>query len=112
MFAAEQTVTMQDDGVAPDAVANDHIYSSQIPTDTLGPGQMLRWRVVATDNTGATSTGPEFSDAIDSEKYFGTVAVDSTIETNLPVLYWFIPTPTAADNQTGTRCSFFFTAVG
>ena len=51
---------------------------------------MLRWRVVATDNTAVTGTAPAFSDPIDNEQYYGTVAVDSTIETSLPVLYWFI----------------------
>ena len=40
---------------------------------------MLRWRVVATDNTGVTGTAPQFSDPIDNEQYYGTVAVDSTI---------------------------------
>ena len=112
MYAAEQTATMFDNGVKPDAVANDGIYTAQISTEQLGPGQMLRWRVVATDDTGATGTGPEFSDALDNEKYFGTVALDTTIESNLPVLYWFIPVAGQADNGTGRRSSFFLKAPG
>ena len=112
MYAAEQSVTMFDNGVAPDGTANDNIYSAEIATNTLGAGQMLRWRIVATDNTGITGAAPEFSDPTDNEQYFGTVAIDPSIQSNLPVLYWFIQTPSQADNATGTRCSIFYKAPG
>ncbi|MEO8350383.1 MAG: CotH kinase family protein, partial [Chthoniobacteraceae bacterium] len=105
MFAAEQTLDM-----SPTGTPNE--YSAQIPTNTLGAGQMLRWRVVATDNGGVTGTAPEFSDPLDNEQYYGTVAVDSSIESNLPVLYWFTPNPAAAGSTSGTRNSFFFRAPG
>ena len=88
-------------------------YFAAIPTNTLGPGQMLRWRVVATDNTGVSGTAPEFSDLNDNEQYYGTVAVDSTIATNLPVLYWFIQSSAALDgSDTPTRCALFYKAIG
>lgn len=113
MFSpTESTANMLDDGVAPDDVAGDGVYSAQIATNTLGAGQMFRWRVVAADNTNVTSTAPAFADAIDNEKYYGTVAVDSSIQTALPVIYWFIPTATGADTTAGTRCSVFYKAIG
>ncbi|HZJ17779.1 MAG TPA: LamG-like jellyroll fold domain-containing protein, partial [Chthoniobacteraceae bacterium] len=105
MFGAEQTVNMT-------LTATPNVYTAQIPTATLGAGQMLRWRVVASDNTAVIGTAPEYSDPLDNERYYGTVAVDSSIQTSLPVLYWFTPSSTAADNQTGTRNSFFFKAPG
>ncbi len=92
--------------------ATPNVYTANVPTNSLKAGQMLRWRVVATDNTGIAGTAPEYADPIDNEQYYGTVAVDSTIETSLPVLYWFTPNSTAADNATGTRNSFFYKAPG
>src|SRR6185295_297141 len=105
MFGAEQTVNMT-------LTATPNVYTAQIPTATLGAGQMLRWRVVASDNTAVIGTAPEYSDPLDNERYYGTVAVDSSIASSLPVFYWFTPSSTAADNQTGTRNSFFFKAPG
>jgi hypothetical protein len=105
MFAAETSVNMT-------LTATPGVYTASIPTSALGAGQMLRWRVVATDNTAVAGTAPEFSDTLDNEKYYGTVAVDSTISTSLPVLYWFTPSSTAADSASGTRNSFFYKAPG
>jgi hypothetical protein len=72
----------------------------------------LRWRVVATDNTAVAGTAPEYSDILDNEQYYGTVAVDSSIASNLPVLYWFKRDADSADNASGVRNSFFFRALG
>lgn len=108
----DSTAIMLDDGVAPDATAGDGIYTAQIATSTLGPGKMLRWRVEAFDNTNVVATAPPYLDTLDNEKYYGTVAVDPSIQSNLPVIYWFIKTSTDADNATGTRCSVFYKAIG
>ena len=105
MFGSETSVNMT-------LTSTPNVYAATIPTNTLGPGQMLRWRVVATDNTAVAGTAPAYSDPTNNEQYYGTVAVDSTIATGLPVLYWFSPTATAADNSSGVRCSYFFTALG
>ena len=106
MYGAEQTLNMT-------PTATEGTYTASIPTNTLGAGQMLRWRVVATDSNGATGTGPEFSDPNDNEQYYGTVAEDSSIETLLPVLYWFIQSTSALDaSDTPTRCSLFYKAFG
>ena len=63
--------------------------TAQISTASLGPGQMLRWRVIATDNTAIAATDPPYIDPLDNDQYFGTVAADASIETALPVLWWF-----------------------
>lgn len=112
MFNAETSVDMTDLGPAAGATAGTRLYSASIPTAALGAGQMLRWRVVATDNTGVPGTAPAFLDALDNEEYYGTVAADSSIESNLPVLYWFTANQAAAENAVGTRNSFFFKAIG
>lgn len=112
MYGGEQPLNMKDDGVAPDAVANDSIFTAQIPTNTIGTGQMLRWRVVAKDNTNITSTAPLYLDTADNDQYFGTTALNSTIESSLPVLYFFVSDTNAPNNEVGTRCSIFFKAPG
>jgi hypothetical protein len=112
MYLGETVVNMLDDGVAPDSSAGDGTYTAQIPTSTLGAGQMLRWRVIATDNTSVTATAPPYTDPVDNEQYYGTAAVDSSIETALPVLYWFVQDLNTVHNTTTTRCSFLYKAIG
>src|SRR5690606_2231169 len=58
MFETEVLVPMRDDGQGGDAVAGDGIYTGFITGVTLGPGQMLRWRVQATDASGAIGKAP------------------------------------------------------
>ena len=89
------------------------VYTAQIPTTALGPGQMLRWRVVATDTAASVSTDPLFQnlDGIageDTDQYFGTVAAESGYTTQLPVMQWFVQDPAAAATPAGTRCSVFY----
>ena len=115
MYGTEQTVNMTDMGATVGDPAGTHLFSGSIPTSGVGPGQMLRWRVVASDNTAVTGTAPEFSDPTDTEQYYGTVAVDSTVTSSLPVLYWFIPSISTVDGGSGEgdyRCSMYFQAIG
>jgi hypothetical protein len=92
MWGAESAaVPLQDDGLAPDAVAGDGIYSARLPTDGLASGQMFRWRFEARDSAGAVTKLPAYRDPLDSPQYFGTVALDaSTAASRLPVLEWFV----------------------
>ncbi len=93
---------LQDDGVPPDAVAGDGVFSASLPTVGPGPGQMFRWRFEAQDTQGVITKLPTYANTNDSPQYFGTVAVDgTTASSQLPVLLWFVsgsPTngPTAA----------------
>lgn len=106
-YGEESPVEMKDDGVAPDAIALDGVYSADLPLDGLQPGDMIRWRVEARDDQGLTSREPLFFDPRQSPEYFGTVALDPAVVSGLPVLEWFLENPAAANTRTGTRASLF-----
>jgi hypothetical protein len=95
-------VTMLDNGVWPDAVTNDGVYSASLPTTNVLAGQMFRWRFEAQDVSNTVTKLPAYADPLDTAQYFGTVAVTPSAATSqLPVLEWFVqgsPTngPTAA----------------
>ena len=110
MFAAESSLVMKDDGVAPDAVAGDTIFTAQIPTTVMTSGQMLRWRVEAKDTANTALADPPYRDVTDNEKYYGTVATDGITTSALPVLHWFISDADLAllDADNFVRASFFF----
>ncbi|MFP6875097.1 MAG: lamin tail domain-containing protein [Verrucomicrobiales bacterium] len=109
MFEAEAEVVMVDDGTGDDQVADDNIYTATIRSGDLSAGEMLRWRVVATDTAGNGTTDPRFTDPLDSPRYHGTIASDPSVDTSLlPVMYWFVANAGAANNRSGTRGSLFF----
>ena len=88
MFGAEvTTLFMKDDGVAPDAIAGDQIFTAQIPTTTMTAGQMIRWLVRATDNANTAATDPPYRDTADNDQYYGTVALDNITTSQLPILH-------------------------
>ena len=105
MFNSETLVTMYDDGPAGghgDAIAGDLTYTALLPTTSLTSGQMLRWRVIATDTSSIQSTGPAYLDPNDSDQYYGTVALDN-VSSQLPTYYFFVngyQTPTSTSNET------------
>jgi hypothetical protein len=92
MFNPElAAITMLDNGVAPDLVAGDMVFSANIPTNMLTYGQMLRWRFEVQDNAGNTSKLPAYLSTTDSPQYFGTVAQRNDLaHTQLPVMDWFV----------------------
>ncbi|MFT5856591.1 MAG: hypothetical protein ACI8XO_003845 [Verrucomicrobiales bacterium] len=104
-FDGEVSLSMNDDGLAPDLAAGDGIFSASIPLAGLDAGEMLRWRVEAEDSDGTISRAPFFGDPLNSPEYFGTAALDPGIVSNMPVLEWFIANPGGANNRTGTRAS-------
>lgn len=106
-YDVETTVTMVDDGTNGDVAAADNIYTGLIPAAQLVAGQMIRWRVTATDGAGFQTKMPPFRDAIDSPQYFGSVCIDASISTNLMPMHRFIQTPASANTTAGTRCSVF-----
>jgi CotH kinase protein/Lamin Tail Domain len=126
MFLAETSVTMVDDGTNGDVLFGDGIYTASVPTTSLLPGEMIRWRIVARDNsaspiysydppyTGFSATAPPgtlppVSPTIEAEQYFGTMAVPVMVgNTTQPVLHWFFTGADNTVNATGTRCSFFW----
>lgn len=109
MFNAEQSLPMLDDGLSGDGVANDGVYGATINAPALLPGQMIRWRVVATDSVAEAGKSPPFNIPDDSPEYWGTVAGDARpLSSQIPVVSTFIQNPAGADTATGTRCSVWF----
>lgn len=111
MYEPPITVPMVDDGTGPDTAAGDGIYTATIPHTAAEPGQMLRWFVTAHDSEGNGSRSPndwDQSGQSRSPEYFGTVVSDSSIETPLPVIQWFVETPRLAETGSGTRSSVFY----
>ena len=126
LYEAESTVFMVDTGTAGDAVAFDGTYTGSVPTTSLLPGEIIRWRIVAKDNsptpvhsydppyTGFSAvappgTLPPVSAIIEAEQYFGTMAIPVLVgDSALPVLHWFFSGTDNTVNNTGTRCSFFW----
>ena len=92
MWSAESAaITMLDNGVVPDLVAGDSIFTAAIPTSTVVAGQMLRWRMEAQDSAGRISKLPAYPSATNSPQYFGTVALNAATNTSqLPVFEWFV----------------------
>ncbi len=105
MFNAEVVVNM--------TAGAGGVYTASIPTTGLTAGQMLRWRILASDNTAVSTTAPDYLSTTDSDQYYGTVAVDST-STQLPLYHVFVSgtytfnNTSPIDGNTGGRASFFY----
>jgi hypothetical protein len=106
MYGTEFALSLHDDGVAPDAIAGDDIFSAQIPSGTAGPSEMLRWRVETTDAFANVSKSP-LNLSNESAEYYGTMIADPSITSQLPILNWFVEDPNAANTNNGTRCSIW-----
>ncbi|TSA56219.1 MAG: hypothetical protein D4R45_01135 [Planctomycetaceae bacterium] len=99
---------MVDDGSGADATADDGIYTAVVPSVNYNHGDMIRWKVTANDTKGNTSRFPLYPYPNDSPEYFGTVVVDSSINSSLPVIEWFVENVGASDSRGGTRCSVYY----
>jgi hypothetical protein len=108
MFGPATDLQMADDGMNGDEKANDGVYSVKIPSNSAGPGQMIRYYVEASDAGGYSSRWPLFEHPIDSAEYLGTVVADPRIESELPVVQLFAANPGAASTFSGTRCSLYY----
>ncbi len=90
MYSNEVMAAMLDDGIQDDGLASNGIYGAVIPAAAYTPGQMVRFRVTATDDQFNVSRWPV---ANDPTEYEGTVVADPTLTNALPVLHWFVPNP-------------------
>ena len=109
MYDSEVNLSMVDDGSGPDSLANDGIYTAVIPVNDLSPGQMLRWKVKATDSASTETVAPPYPDPRDSPQYFGTIAENPSVaSSNLPVLHWFTSSPSGAERDSGSRGSIYY----
>lgn len=107
-YGTESIYAMADDGIGPDAVAGDEVYTAELPAATYAPGEMVRYRVVGADPSGNTGRTPPFHDPLNSPEYYGTMVVDPSVASALPILHWFVEDPAKADQYGGTRASLFY----
>lgn len=105
MFGDTNTTRMWDDGQGIDQDANDGVFTAMIPGGIAAAGEMVRWYVTATDESARPSREPRFVNQTDSAEYFGTVFSDPTASNDIPVVYWFVNSASAARTRTGTRAS-------
>ncbi|MBL9176357.1 MAG: CotH kinase family protein [Verrucomicrobiales bacterium] len=103
MFGVESTQPMFDDGRHGDGQAGDGIFGAILPAGTVGAGQMLRYRIVATDSAGLETRIPPFFDPRDSDQYLGCVLPEAGIQSRLPVFELFVENVAASESFGGTR---------
>jgi len=108
MFGWEVIVPMLDDGMNGDGKSGDSLYGARIPATAFDAGQMVRWYITTRDTAGRESRFPAHIDLLNSPEYCGTVVEDPSLTNPLPVLYWFILNPNAANSDAGTRCSLYY----
>ncbi|MCC7377471.1 MAG: lamin tail domain-containing protein [Verrucomicrobiales bacterium] len=108
MFVAEARVVLTDNGAGADAVAGDGVWSASLPASAFVPGEMTRWRFVATDASGLETENPPYPNPLDSSRYYGTVTEDARIQSKLPVLHWFVSNAASAGTASGARGSLYY----
>ena len=108
MFGSEISTLMNDSGLGEDVAAGDGIFTADIPSNAYTAGQMVRWYVTATDTYGADSRLPLYIALTNSPKYFGTVVLDTSVSSPLPIFEYFVENVSAAGTRSGTRASVFF----
>ncbi len=111
MYDAEAApLLMRDDGVAPDLIGGDGVYSASIDTAAVAPGAMLRWRFEAQDSDGRVTKLPAFTDPLNTAQYFGTVALDPSVATSqLTTLHWFVQSaPSSGPTWSAFRGSCYY----
>jgi len=109
-FSTNASITMFDDGLHNDGTANDNIYAATIPAGEYGPGDMVRWKLISYDQQNV-SYSPHFlvkEGRIQSAEYFGTVAADPSVRTELPIFQYFVENTGAEGKRSGTRASVFY----
>ena len=63
-------------------------YTATIPG--AAAGDLIRWRYAAKAASGLPSKSPAFRDRNNSPEYWGTAVLNSGVQSNAPVLEWFI----------------------
>lgn len=107
-YGSRTIFVMNDEGTGSDAVAGDGIYSATIPGAAMTAGSMVRWYVTADDIDGNETRAPRFFDPLNSAEYYGTVVTDASIDTDLPVLHWFVINTNTVNTDAGSRGSLYY----
>ncbi len=100
-FGSEQSLPMSLSG---------NEWTANIPLTGVNAGDMIRWRVTATDSAGGSRTSPPYPSTTDSPKYHGTVATEQNPSgrTRLNAMSLFIQNVSASESAGGTRASLFW----
>ena len=70
---------------------------------------MIRWRVEAADSSARVSRDPAYEVPLDSDRYYGTIAEDtSTRFSLLPILHTFVENESAVNTRSGSRVSVYY----
>ncbi|MEE2888128.1 MAG: CotH kinase family protein [Planctomycetota bacterium] len=107
-FGSESTVAMRDDGVPPDLVANDDLWTAKISSSSYSPGNVVRWRIETSILGGALSRSPRFVSWTQSPQYFGAMVEDPNLTAKVPIFHWWTANPSASETRSGTRCSVYY----
>lgn len=102
MYGGEQSLLMNDLGGG--------MFSATIPASASSVGQMVRWRIEATDTFSRMSREPAYLDregSNQSPEYLGTVIADPSVPASLPIYHWFTQDEAGSRNRNGARASFF-----
>lgn len=88
----------------------DGVWRADIPLSGVVAGEMIRWRISATDSAGGTRKSPPNPSATDSPVYHGSVAraADEAARSRLGKLSLFIRNIAASEATGGTRASIFW----
>jgi len=109
MFGPEASLQMRDNGSGGDEVAGDGLFSVRLPTTGLSAGEMLRWRVEASDSASGVSLSPAFLDPSDADRYYGTVALNPAhASSQLTIMETFVEDEVAVDTELGTTASIYY----
>lgn len=87
-FADPLSVALADDGAGADAVAGDGIWTATIPGQPAGT--LVRARVTATSSGGTTPFPDTDPDADDEAHHVGAVIDRPAVDTDLPLIDWYI----------------------
>jgi hypothetical protein len=111
MYEDTSTIPMFDDGSHGDGAPGDGTYGATIPNSAHQAGDMVRYYITAVDREGHPSRWPLFHDPANWPEYLGTMVADPSVDSALPVLYWFVEDPAAAETGSGTRAAVFYNGV-
>jgi hypothetical protein len=103
-------VQYEDEVAVPMTLDGQGAYSAMIPAVATA-GQMLRWRIVATDTSTNETRAPLFLDQSgtkQSAEYYGTVIQNTDVTTLLPLFEWFAVRERSAHTRRGTRVSVLY----
>jgi hypothetical protein len=94
------------EAVVPLRDAGDGRFTGELPPQRAG--DLVRFRVRATDAEGRVATAPPFEHPESDERWYGTVVADPALQTALPVMQLFVGRLDDAGTGGGTRGDVFF----